>query len=148
MPLDACPAGSILVCREGNARGYRDLNHALTTTYGGRPNDVHRLLGTYDAEPAYPLVVNDGLFAGSRNALLAVDGVIAGMREAEAWLAERPDISWRNQFIFNLALARLDCGVPLDSTYNVQLHVHDVELCWGGGRIEALLPRLHDDSYE
>jgi predicted O-methyltransferase YrrM len=136
--LDACPAGSILVCREGNAKGYRDLTHALTTTYGGRPSDIRRLLGTVDAEPAYPLVVNDGLFAGSRSALLAVDGVIAGMCDAEAWLAERPDISWRNQFIFNLALARLDCGVPLDSTYNVQLHVHDVDLHWSSGRIEAL----------
>jgi predicted O-methyltransferase YrrM len=135
--LDACPAGSVLVCREGNNNGYRDLNHALTTTYGGRLGDVRRLLGNVNREGEYPVVVNDGLFAGSRTALLAVDAVIAGMPEAQAWLAERPDIGWRNQFIFNLALARLDCAALLDSTYNVQLHVHDIDLRWSGGRIEA-----------
>jgi predicted O-methyltransferase YrrM len=136
--LDACPAGTVLVCREGNNNGYRNLNHALTTTYGGAVGDVRRLLGTSNDEGAYPLVVNDGLFAASRTALLAVDGAIAAMSEAKAWLAERPDISWRNQFIFNLALARLDSGVALDSTYNVQLHVHDVEMRWSGGRVAAL----------
>jgi hypothetical protein len=70
--------------------------------------------------------------------LLAVDGVIAGMREADRWLAERPNIGWCNQFVFNLALARLECGVELDPTYNLQLHVHDIDLRWKDGRIEAL----------
>jgi predicted O-methyltransferase YrrM len=136
--LEACPNGSVLVCREGNNRGYRDITHALTTTYGGRADDIRRLLGSARNEGAYPLVVNDGLFAGGRAALLAVDGVIAGMHEADRWLAERPDIGWRNQFVFNLALARLECGVELDPTYNLQLHVHDIDLRWNGGRIEAL----------
>jgi predicted O-methyltransferase YrrM len=59
------------------------------------------------------------------------------MREAEAWLAERPDIGWRNQFVFNLALARLDCGVELNPTYNLQLHIHDIDWSWRDGRVAA-----------
>jgi len=136
--LDACPVGSVLVCREGNNNGLRDLDHALTAIYGGRSSDISRVLGGAGGEGDYPLVVNDGLFAGGRTALLALDGVIAGMPGADAWLAERADIGWRNQFIFNLALARLNCGVALDSSYNLQLHAHDVDLRWSGGRIEAL----------
>ena len=40
--------------------------------------------------------------------------------------------------MFNLALARLGCGVELDPAYNVQLHTQNVDLRWVGGRMEAL----------
>lgn len=136
--LEACAPGSILACREGNNLGYRNLEDALTTAYGGHTTDIERLLGNPRGEEAYPFVVNDGLFAGSRSALLALDDVIRRMPNARAWIEERPGIRYRNQFIFNLALARLGCGVELDPTYNVQLHVQDVDLRWTGGRVEAL----------
>jgi predicted O-methyltransferase YrrM len=136
--LEACSPDSILACREGNNRGYRDLEHALTTVYGGHTADFERLLGTPNGEASYPLVVNDGLFAGNRTALLALDDVISRMPNAAAWVEERPDIRYRNQFVFNLALARLGCGVELDPTYNVQLHVQDVDVRWTGGRMEAV----------
>jgi predicted O-methyltransferase YrrM len=136
--LDACPEGSILACREGNGRGYHNLEHILTAAYGGSSADLTRLLGSPNGEGTYPLVVNDGLFAGSRTALLALDGFIRAMPDAITWVDERRDIWWRNQFVFNLALARLNCGVELDSDYNIQLHVQDVELHWAGGRMQAL----------
>ena len=41
---------------------------------------------------------------------------------------------WRNQFLFNLALARLRNGWELDNVFNVQLHTHDVVI---NGEIEA-----------
>jgi predicted O-methyltransferase YrrM len=135
--LEACASESILACREGNHRGYRDLQHALMSAYGGRVADLARLLGTPNGEGSYPLVVNDGLFAGTRVALLALDDAISRMPSAVAWLDERRDIHYRNQFVFNLALARLGCGVELDPTYNVQLHTQNVDLRWAGGRIEA-----------
>jgi len=136
--IEACPTGSILACREGNGRGYRNLEHVLMTAYGGRVGDIERLIGAQNGEGSYPLVVNDGLFAGSRMALLALDDAIARMRGAAGWVEERRDISYRNQFIFNLALAHLGCGVELDPTYNLQLHVQNAELRWSVGRIEAL----------
>lgn len=137
--IEACPEGSILACREGNGKGFANLGHILCTAYGGSSSDIERLLGTAGEEAAYPLVVNDGLFAGGRTALLALDGEIRSMSTAQAWTDERRDIWWRNQFVFNLALAHMQCGVELDAAYNVQLHVQDVQLVQGDGvRMQAM----------
>jgi predicted O-methyltransferase YrrM len=136
--IDACPPGSVFACREGNGYGYRNLEHVLCTAYGGQKNDLTRLLVAPDSEGAYPFVVNDGLFAGTRTALLALDGTIRSMPGAAQWIDERNDIWWRNQFVFNLALARLQCGVELDPVYNLQLHVNDVQLSEAGGRLQAV----------
>jgi predicted O-methyltransferase YrrM len=134
--LDACPETSILACREGNGMGFKALEHALMLVYGGSEVDRRQLFAS-DAEAAYSLVVNDGLFAGSRTALLALDATIRGMPQAATWIDQRRDIWWRNQFVFNLALARLRCGVELDGMYNVQLHAQDVRIHRAGARIEA-----------
>jgi predicted O-methyltransferase YrrM len=139
--LEACPEGSILACREGNGRGWHgfdNLRHALCTVYGGHEADLRRLVGIPTDEDSYPLVVNDGLFAGSRSALLALDGMIRAMPAAAKWIDERQGISWRNQFIFNLVLARLRCGVELEPIYNVQLNSQDVQVSYDGGRMKAL----------
>lgn len=136
--LEACPDGSILACREANQPLYRNLEHVLSTLYGGQDTDLPRLLGQSSGEDAYPLVVNDGLFAGSRAALLQLDSVIRGWSQAREWIDERPDIAWRNQFVFNLAMAHMACGVELDATYNVQLNSQDVEMRWAGGRVQGV----------
>jgi predicted O-methyltransferase YrrM len=135
--IDALPEGSILACREGNGRGYGDVSHALTTAYAGKVSDVAALLGSSNGEERYPFVANDGLFAGSRTALLALDGAIRAMNGAAAWVDARHDIGWRNQLVFNLALAKLQCGVPLDDAYNVQLHTQDVQPRSEGARLRA-----------
>jgi len=134
--LEACPEGAILACREGNNHGANHLGSALGYIYDGGESDL-RQLGITPAEEAYSLVVNDGLFAGSRAALLALDGAIRAMPQASPWADGHPRVSWRNQFIFNLALARLQCGVELDSIYNVQLLVQDVEFQQRGARMLA-----------
>jgi predicted O-methyltransferase YrrM len=138
--IDACPPGSILACREGNGRGwhgFNNLSNALRTVYGGREADLNRLLNQPNGEGDYTLVVNDGLFAGSREALLALDNTIRAMPQAVQWTDERRDIRWRNQFVFNLALAQMNCGVELDPVYNVQLNSHDVEIGEVNGRLQA-----------
>lgn len=136
--LEAAPEGTIYACREGNGHGWQSLGHVLQAAYGGRPGDIERLLGHGNGAAGYPLVVNDGLFAAGRSAMLALDGVIRGMPEASLWVDEHPQIRWRNQFVFNLALASLQCGAELDGTYNVQLHVQDVELRRNGARIRGV----------
>jgi predicted O-methyltransferase YrrM len=138
--LDACPRGTILACREGNGCGWHNftnLNHALCSVYGGHTNDWSHFGRATAEEGAYSLVVNDGLFAANRVALLALDGVVRAMRGAPAWIDERHDIWWRNQFVFNLALARLGCGAELDGIYNVQLNSHDVQFADVDGRLQA-----------
>jgi predicted O-methyltransferase YrrM len=138
--IDACPPGSILACREGNGsgwHGFTDLSHALCSVYGGREEDLARLLEGVNGEGRYDLVVNDGLFAGGRGALLALDNTIRSMAQAPQWTDERNDIWWRNQFVFNLALARMHCGIELDPVYNIQLNSHEVEFGDADGRIGA-----------
>jgi hypothetical protein len=136
--LDAAPAGSILVCREANHSGPYTLAEALLHTYFGSPPDLHRILGQVHGEGEYPLVVNDGMFAGTAAALCAIDGVIRGMPQAIAWMEERRRVCWwRNQFIFNLALARFHCGVEVDGRYNVQLHTQDVQVAGEGRDVQV-----------
>ncbi len=134
--LDTLPEGRILACREGNSLDSDHLGKALRVIYGGGDADVRQLDMTPQDE-AYSLVVNDGLFAGGRAALLALDGAIRAMPQAVAWADGHRTVSWRNQFVFNLALARLQCGVELDATYNVQLHVQNVEFQQQGARFTA-----------
>jgi predicted O-methyltransferase YrrM len=122
--LDAMPPGSILACREGNAAGLANLYQALDLAYGGgSPPFFQRPSAIGD----YPLVVNDGLFAGHRDALLALDAEMRTLPGAAAWVDEHSVIRWRNQFVFNVAAARLGSLVELDPTWNVQLHVQDVD---------------------
>jgi predicted O-methyltransferase YrrM len=135
--LEAFPAGTILACREGNGNGLPNLGHAYEQIYWGNNYDRQHVFGVSAGEAAYPLVVNDGLFAGSREALLALDGVIRAMPGAPEWINQHPNNWWRNQFIFNLALARLGCGIELDPTYNVQLHVQNVQFSKKAGRLCA-----------
>jgi predicted O-methyltransferase YrrM len=135
--IEASPPGSILAVREGNHRQWRSLGHILCGVYGGRLGDITRLLRKPAGEETYSLVVNDGLFAGGRTGLLALDTAIRAMTEAPAWVDEHNDIWWRNQLVFNLALARMECGVELDATYNVQLNFQDVPIRLEGARIRS-----------
>lgn len=136
--LDACTQGSILACREANGEGEYTLGRALAEVYAGRPADIARITGRARGEGGYALVVNDGLFAAGREALLALDETIRGWEGARAWVDEREDVWWRNQFVFNLALARLNCGVELSGVYNVQLNSQDVEASVTAGRARAV----------
>ena len=61
--LEACPSGSILAANEGNDHRLENLAHALREIYGGTEADEQPLFRRA-SEAAYPLVVNDGLFAG------------------------------------------------------------------------------------
>jgi hypothetical protein len=135
--MDACLPGSLFACRETNSGYYRSVEHALTSIYYGDAGDLERIQGEKTDDGAYPLVVNDGLFAGDRAALLALDGVIRGWPAAPAWVDELWHNTWRNQFVFNLAMATLRAGIELDPAYNVQLFCNDAELHESDGRIRA-----------
>jgi predicted O-methyltransferase YrrM len=147
--LDALPPASVLAVREGNGRHFANLGEALEhdLVYRGAGSDIEAIVGSASALGAYPLVVNGGLFAGSHAALVAVEDAIRAMPGAVSWLEAAPEISWREQFIFNLALAALGCGVELDGSFNVQLHTTDVAAdvagerptaCWEGRPVRVL----------
>jgi predicted O-methyltransferase YrrM len=119
--LDVLPSGSILACRDCNANPFDDLEHALRSNYGGGDDDV-ALLEMTEAERRYRLTVNDGVFAGNRTAMLALDSTMRSIRQGVSWLDARPSPPRRNQFLFNLALARMNAGVAIDDQWNQQLH--------------------------
>jgi predicted O-methyltransferase YrrM len=133
--VEASPDGAVLACREENSRAYRHLGDAFKRLYHGNADEAGRLLGERVA--AYPLVVNDGVFAGSRAALLALDSAVRAMPELRAWMDGRPDIAWRNQFLFNAALAESACGAELNPIYNLQLNRRNVRMFREGGRPRA-----------
>jgi hypothetical protein len=125
--VDACPRMSILACRDSDL-GQGNLLRELCTRFAGKRDDLNLLLGKAFDEGSYPLAVNDGVFAGGRGALLALDNFIRTLPNAVAWVDALPDHEWRSQFVFNLALARMARGVELDTAYNLQVHAHDVQI--------------------
>ncbi|HEY8503348.1 MAG TPA: hypothetical protein VIL46_02120, partial [Gemmataceae bacterium] len=123
--LGVCAPGSILAARNDNARTHADLAHVFADLYGGTPAELAELTGGRAGAGAYPLVVNDGLFAGTREALLALDACVRSMPAAVGWVDRPPVNPLRNQFVFNLALAVLGCGVEIDPVWNLQLHAQE-----------------------
>jgi hypothetical protein len=132
--LEVCRPGAVLACADQNQRFYSTLGEALHGVYTGSTADLERFLGELLGEPYRELVANDGVFAAGRNAMLAVDSAIRSMPGAAEWVDAN---SLRNQFLFNLAIARMRCAVQLDDTYNLQLHAQDVEMARRDGRVEA-----------
>jgi len=122
--LDACVPGSILACLDQNHETYSCLQHALEELYQGSSADLDRLLDPPLGEADYSMIVNDGCFATDRAGLLGLDSLLRSMPDVADWV----DVyTLRNQWLFNLALARMGNGVRMNDTYNVQLHAHDVE---------------------
>lgn len=135
--LDAHPPDTILIARDAFMKG-GSLSHQLCTHYRGQTSDIALLLGRASGESDNNFIVNDGFFAGTRRALLGIESVIRNMTHAVGWMDYYPDHNWRNQFIFNLALAYLRCPVELDTRYNLQIHMHDVDFRLLAGRPQAI----------
>jgi len=145
--MEVCPGNAVFACREANGRGLQDLKQAIHCVYGGNPGDFAQFFAPANGESQYPFVINDGLFCGTRGALAGIDAQIRKWHRASQWVDERADVWWRNQFVFNLAIATQRCGVELDPTYNVQLNSQDVDFyrsndqpraCWRGKPVRVL----------
>ena len=125
--ISACPGRSVLVCRDAFLN-QDTLERELYMHYGGGAGDLTLLLGRTFDEGSYPLITNDGVFAGSRGAMLALDNLIRHLPGVVSWVDARQDAVRRNQFVFNLALARMKCGVELDPVWNMQMHMCDPDV--------------------
>lgn len=119
--LDALPSTAVLCGRE--AMHFPDLKSAFYNIYYAQPDTLIEALGAETADGLDSrFVVNDGLFSGTAAALQAIDQRIRGMSRAADWVDDpAANCPWRNQFVFNLALAQGECGVELDGKFNVQL---------------------------
>lgn len=119
--LENISPDKVLVTDDICATPGQTLEEAYQSTYGGKCSDLDIVFNCTDAERRSQLIVNDGVFGGSAASLLSVDSTMREMRGAAEWASD-DGIPWRNQFVFNLAIARLKCGVRIDHSYNVQLH--------------------------
>jgi hypothetical protein len=125
--IRACPKDRIFICREMND-SLHNLGEAFINLYMGGESEWQRLGGT-DQDAAYQLVVNTGVFAASKSALQAFENALRALPTyAVTWESELAHCRWREQFLANLALARLDCAVELDQAFNFQLIDYDVEV--------------------
>ena len=134
--LDAAPPRAIFACRDAYLP--QRLGDTLTGFYGGSTGDLVRLLVRPEGEERFDFVVNDGVFAARREGMMALDSFLRGLPAAVPWMDEPRENRVRNQFLFNLALARMECGVELDPTCNLQLHMKDVCIEHRGARAHAL----------
>jgi len=135
--LRACPQDRILVSRDaGQSYPGCTLGRVLTGFYEGAESDIRLLLGSSArGEANYRLVVNDGVFAGSRHAVTRLEHLIRSWApQAPAWIDRKAEFGMRNQFVFNLALAHLDCAIELDETFNWQNQTRRVALSTDGSQ--------------
>src|SRR5262249_27765884 len=86
--LEACAEGTVLACRECNGPTFSNLGQGLGPLYFGSATDLARVTALPNGEGAYPLVVNDGLFAAGRPAMLTLDATIRNWSWAPAWVDE------------------------------------------------------------
>ncbi len=134
---------SIYVCSEGNGYIKGTLESALRNFYGGEIEDIIRINSSFRDVAEYSFIINDGFFTGRRAALLALDTLVRSMKHTETWISK---LWWRNQFLFNLALAQLNIAAALDDGYNYQLHWHQaaiaiinnqVDILWNGQQVKC-----------
>jgi hypothetical protein len=130
--LDNIADDKILVTKETSIRS-STLAHALYDTEGvyyASPDDI-KFLNMNEFEKQYNIMVNNGVYAGTRKSILALEAAVRSfLPNAAYWerFALANKIFWREQAIFNIALAKNNAAVPLSDLFNYQLNSKDVEI--------------------
>ena len=134
--MDVLPHGSLLAAQEIIWEKPTPLEEFFPLVFQGQPEELETVFHADARERAHPLQINGGLIAGTTEAMAALDNTMRDLCPAASkWVQARPDISWREMFVTNFAMARLDAAVSLNPTYNFQLHVrraqpvHERDLC-------------------
>lgn len=114
---------NILVCREYTIPHNSTLRHLITHDiypYHGSPfEDIFLRIGD---EGESTFIVNGGLIAGSKKAWLSLDNTMRTyLPNSTIWDTQKQGITWREQAIFNLALAKTQHYSELSPYLNVQL---------------------------
>ncbi|QDV17105.1 putative glycosyl transferase [Gimesia panareensis] len=135
--LNILPPSSVLTCRD--SANILNLKKALVGLYGSDPSELQKFAGESTLKLLdYPHVINDGLIAATQTAMNTIDTVIRNFPNAANWVSMKSNsIPWRNQFVFNLALAKLDCAVLIDSTMNWQLNHREIVIDKAEGSVKT-----------
>lgn len=115
---------NILVSREENLIPSNfTLRHLISTDIfpykGAEGDDVFLRIG-HEGENTF--IVNGGMIAGSRKAWLSLDSTMRSyMPRSSLWDIKNPSIKWREQAIFNLALAKTGLYTEISHLFNFQM---------------------------
>ncbi|MBS1722335.1 MAG: NPCBM/NEW2 domain-containing protein [Armatimonadetes bacterium] len=122
--VSSAPPGNILVCREQSEE--RNQSILAGIDHGGHPYYGHHgdvaKFGVSNELAAHCPVFNGGVIAATRQAFLGLENAMRDtMPFAAYWERELPDVKWREQGIFNIALARTRRWTELSPVFNCQL---------------------------
>lgn len=123
---------NIYACLEYGVPSNKTLGDLLISNehpYYALPEDADFLKMT-PIEKASKQVINGGVIAGSRRAMLGLETTMKAMMPQSAiWESVNPDVKWREQAIINIAAIRHGGLVILRPTLNVQLlHATDTAI--------------------
>lgn len=124
--LSILPQHTVLTCRD--SANISNLEKALVGLYGSSRTELQQFAGRSALKLLdYPYVVNDGFIAATQSGMNRIDTVIRNFPNAASWVSMKSNsIPWRNQFVFNLALAKLGSTVLMNDTMNWQLNHQEV----------------------
>ena len=136
--MDMMPPGSLLAAQEIVWEKPTPLEEFFPLVFQGQPEELDTVFHADARERAHPLQINGGVIAGTTEAMAALDNTMRDLCPAAAqWVRDRPDISWREMFVTNFAMAHLDASVGLHPTYNLQLHTRRAELEYNAGQFKV-----------
>jgi hypothetical protein len=122
--MDSCNDLAILAARENwisKQTSVEDILDNLVEPYGGQQG-TSDFLNLSQKDKSLKFVVNGGIFGGSRKSMLALDNMMRSMMPVGiVWMDQRIDLPWREQAIFNAAIAKMGCVNEIDEKYNTQL---------------------------
>lgn len=131
--VDLVPKDKVLVSREASVSSNMNLYDALSNNnsiYCCDPDGIS-LLNLTEKEKQYPLVVNNGVYIGGKQSILSLEHAVRSAAPNSIYWENRKITEkyyWREQGVFNLALAKYDIGIPMDYMFNLQLHCQQVEI--------------------
>lgn len=111
----------ILVCKDSHTEGlsFGDLIVSSWSAYKGNKNCKH-ILNLNEAELKSILIINSGLIAGKKKALLSIEDQINRIAPLSLYYLSENNNPIREQAIFNLALIKYNKYQILHKKYNLQ----------------------------
>lgn len=147
--LKTTPDGKVLAVRGASDMSNDEpcsIEYSTWVNYSTPWLDVINVTGHDDGLFNRFVRLNAGVFAGSKNALMAVDSTIRAMGAPARHFIDRPGAHpASDELIWSFAIARLGCLVELSEIYNLQFFARNAHLefevprAWYGDEIVRVL---------
>lgn len=117
--LDHIPENNIMICRDFYFDYAKSLKEIITNKlYEGKESDFEYLLGEVNNELSFPFIVNAGMMACNKSALIQARNTMSSFHNIVEWINSGVI---REQFAFNLSLAKNHNYTILHPKYNYQM---------------------------